>query len=458
MKTQYYVQGMHCAACELLIERYLKKIDGVISVQASLDRKTVVIKTHKANRSKLLDKYNQILQSQGYRLTVEPGASGYDLQTVLNALIILATLGLLFYFVNSSGLLPSVSLNQNSSLMGFLLFGVVAGFSTCAALVGGFMLSLAKQWQGQYLDQSTASRSVPFTLFNVGRLISFFLLGGLLGLLGSAFQLSISAAAILAIIVSLIIIVLGLQMIGVRAVSRLRIQLPGTLAAKLSAPESFRGKLMPFLAGAVTFFLPCGFTLLAQMLALATGNMIKSALMMFFFALGTLPSLALLSFSSLKFQNHRFLGSTFNLVIGILVVLLGLYNLNSQLLVLGLPNLNTAFRSIGSARAEAQADPQGLGAEIKVVNGQEIQKMTILASGFEYLPKNIKLKAGVPTELTVKAQKVLGCAAAMYLKGLTDEVIYLNQSETVVNFTPQKGTYLISCSMGMVEPIEVVVD
>ena len=458
MKTKYYVQGMHCAACELLIERYLKTVEGVKNVQVSLDQKTVVIKTHKGNQTELLYKYNQILQSQGYRLTVEPTPTGYDQQTILNAIIILFTLGLVYYFVNSSGLIPSVSLNENSSLIGFLGFGLVAGFSTCAALVGGFMLSLAKQWQGQYSDQSTLTRALPLAMFNLGRLVSFFLLGGLLGLVGSAFRLSISASAIVTMIVSLVIIILGLQMIGIGGLSRIRIQLPGSLANKLSVPENFQGRLMPFLAGAVTFFLPCGFTLLAQMLALATGNMITSALMMFFFALGTLPALAFLSFTSIKAQGKAVFNNTFNLVVGTLIVLLGLYNLNSQFLVLGLPNINTIFRSSRNANAVSKTDNQGLGTKLQVINGKEIQKVTILAQGFEYFPQDLKLKADVPTELTVRAQKVLGCAAAMYLKGLTNKIIYLNQPETIVNFTPQKGTYYISCSMGMVEPIEVIVE
>ena len=34
----YYVKGMHCAACEVLIEKKLLEIPGVKSVQASTDK------------------------------------------------------------------------------------------------------------------------------------------------------------------------------------------------------------------------------------------------------------------------------------------------------------------------------------------------------------------------------------------------------------------------------------
>lgn len=457
--AKFYVQGMHCAACELLIERYLKKDPGIKKVKASLIDKTVIIETREGvDRKKILAKYNQFLIKKGYQLREQADfQTGYDRQTVVNAMIILATLGMLIYFFNSSQFFSGFSLQTDSSLTAFFGFGVVAGFSTCAALVGGLMLSLSQKWQQTYQNTSFIQKTKPFILFNLGRLISFAGLGAILGLLGSAFQLSLAASAVVTMTVSLIIIVLGLQMLGVKFAHRLRLQIPSRLAKKLSDDNRFQGQYMPFLAGAGTFFLPCGFTLMAQMLALSTGSWWLSGMMMFFFALGTLPSLVLLAFTSVRWQNHTVFGPTFNLVTGLLVVGLGLYNLNSQLLVLGLPNINTVLNSWQNQESNYGLNNQGLGTEIKIKNGETKQYAYVLATGFKYLPKKLSLKAGIFTQFKVKAQGVLGCAVTMSLPGLTNEIIYLNKPETIVEFIPKPGTYYISCSMGMVKPIVVEV-
>ena len=41
---ELYVEGMHCAACEILIEKKLKKVDGVTYVDAKLNDNKVIIK------------------------------------------------------------------------------------------------------------------------------------------------------------------------------------------------------------------------------------------------------------------------------------------------------------------------------------------------------------------------------------------------------------------------------
>jgi len=41
---------------------------------------------------------------------------------------------------------------------------------------------------------------------------------------------------------------------------------------------------------------------------------------------------------------------------------------------------------------------------------------------------------------------------------LSDEVLYLSGPESVAEFTPQKGKYKVSCTMGMVDPIIVTVE
>lgn len=452
----YYVQGMHCQACELLIEKKLGKLSHINKADASLSDKTVTLSVQRGHENSIRE-YNKALEELGYSLSDEPiGDVSWNQTTILQAVLTLIILSIIYLFIKSQGYLAYVSVSETSSLPAFFVFGLVAGVSSCAALVGGLLLSLSKQWNSLYGGHSLTKRSVPFVMFNAGRLISYALFGGLLGLIGSALQLSISATAGLVLAVSLLMIIIGLQMLGVPWVSRIRLQLPSAFTRKMSSAENFQGKYMPFFAGAGTFFLPCGFTLLAQTIALTTGSFTASALIMFMFALGTLPSLAAISFSSIKFQTNPSFAGTFNLIVGILIVAFGLYNINSQLVVLGLPNLAT-YTAGGSVAGEQTVaiDESGLGSEVIQENGSEIQKAYIRASGFEYFPRSLNLNADIPTRLNIQTENVVGCAQAMYLKGLYDDVVFLNKPQINIEFTPQKGTYYISCSMGMVSPIVV---
>jgi sulfite exporter TauE/SafE len=87
--------------------------------------------------------------------------------------------------------------------------------------------------------------------------------------------------------------------------------------------------------GALTFFLPCGFTITAQTIALLSASAVQGALIMGFFALGTAPMLLLIGLSSVKFLSKPQLAMTFSKVAGFLVIFFAVYNMYNQFNVLG---------------------------------------------------------------------------------------------------------------------------
>ncbi|MFW5703997.1 MAG: sulfite exporter TauE/SafE family protein [Patescibacteria group bacterium] len=463
----YYVTGMHCQACELLLEKKLSKMEQVNQVDASLENHAVTVSYHPQKKAPSIDSLNETFAPLGYTLTNEPvGQVRWDHLTIAKAFVTLFVLWFIYFIIEDSGMLARVSLTEQSALPMFFVFGLIAGISSCAALVGGVLLSLSRQWNQMYGGERETDRVIPFALFNIGRIASYIVLGGLLGLVGSYFQLSLSATAILVIGVSAVMIIVALQMLGVPGFTGIKLQIPKGMSRFLSNEQNFQGKYMPFLAGAATFFLPCGFTLLAQTIALTTGSFIASALMMGLFALGTLPTLIAISFSSMKFQTNPQFADTFNLVVGILIFVFGIYTLNSQLNILGLPSLNDAIAAV-SPRGENQEitnsagvsglDSEGLGVELTGEGTSQQQQVYMRAEGFEYFPKRLTLMAGVPTTVSVENIDVIGCAQAMYLQGLYDDVVMLNTPTSEVTFTPEPGTYKISCTMGMVDPVIVSV-
>src|SRR5690606_30159690 len=92
--------------------------------------------------------------------------------------------------------------------------------------------------------------------------------------------------------------------------------------------------------------------------------------------------------------------------------------------------------------------------QIAVAPGEE-QQVNIIAEGFEYRPTGPTVfAAGVPTKLVVDNKGVLGCAAYMASRGLISSFVQLQNGVNAIDLgAPRKGTYKLTCSMGMVAPI-----
>jgi len=451
----FSVAGIHCAACEILIQKKLSPLPQILEVHVSKNDNTVSIVSKKGSRIDV-DMLNRTMYDLGYTFSehqsvtqAEKGGSSW-----IQAIIVLVLLAVVYLILEDTHILARITVDARSSILAFLGLGLVASFSSCAALVGGLLLALSKQWNSLYGGKNEHKRTTPFVLFNVGRLVSYAVLGGVLGAVGSIFQISFTASGLIIILVSIVMIVVALQMLGISWAHRVRLGFPRFLTAYAADEQNFKGTYMPFVAGFATFFLPCGFTLMAQSIALASGSFVTGAVMMGAFALGTLPMLSFISFTTLKMQTPAVMNVTFNRVVGILLVIFAVFNINSQLNVLGVVSLNDVFVQPAASVQERDSE---LGVKIVGEGSSEEQRVTMAAREFEYFPKTLKLKAGIPTTLTVTAQDVVGCAQGMWLGGLSEEVLYLNKKVSTVTFVPQPGSYKISCTMGMVVPVIVTV-
>jgi sulfite exporter TauE/SafE/copper chaperone CopZ len=440
----YSVSGTHCRSCELIIEKEISAMPSVKSVSASSPKGTVSIT---AKNIPAVSQLNQIFKDSHYIFS-ETSVNTEDKPDIFTSLLVVMGILAVFYFVQRTGIFSSLSVSPSTALPAFFVFGLLAGFSTCAALVGGIVLSLSKQWGSLYSQNDSAlKRLQPVLMFNLGRVIFFTVFGTLLGLFGSFLHLSITAGAVVTILVSLIMLALGLQMLGVRGFSSFQLSLPKSLTSKLSDETKFQGKFMPLLMGGLTFFLPCGFTLTAQSLSIASGNPVQGALIMGFFALGTFLPLFLIGYSSVKSAANPKTAAYFSQIAGILVIIFALFNLKSQLTVLG-------FNPVSSTSSTQTVSGPGLP---PVVDGKQVVNMTITSSG--YNPDRFTVKAGIPVQWNITTVGNVGCAGTLISRSLFPDVIYLTPGTAVTKeFTANTpGTYRFSCSMGMYTgSIEVV--
>lgn len=442
---KYYIQGMHCMSCELIIKERLENIENITNASANLKTHILEISIKKDTEFPSSNQINELFKDLGYTFYEnKPSSNNIPKYETEITIILIALLVSLFIIIENTGFFFKYSLTAQSSYISYFIFGFVAGLSSCAALVGGLLLSMSDKWNHVY-NKNRKKSHIPFVMFNTGRLISFAFLGGILGLLGSLFSISFTFTIILTILVCLIMIILGAQMMGMKIASKIRIKTPAYVMKHIKNESDLSGKYVPFIVGALTFFIPCGFTLIAQSNVLLTGSFITGSILMFSFALGTLPILVFISFTSLKFHSSIKFNRIFNKVAGIIVIIFGLYTLNAQLNILGLSQLITDYYISDDITHEIDAE---------FVDNTQILKLT--AKEFEYRPLMVNLKSNITTKLIIDNQGAVGCAQAVYARGLYDNVILLEPGINEIDIPdPIPGKYLISCSMGMVEPVVV---
>ena len=332
MKTYtFHVSGTHCASCKILIEDILNDEKSVEKAVVNLKHQTVEITTNdEKDPIQFANELSQKTKANGYVLTIEKSEEiKKDSVTIWQALPIGLGFLVLFFLLQKSGLL-NLGIGGKTTPATSFIIGLIASVSSCLAVVGGLILSLsAKVAQ----DEGTTTSKKQFVLFHGGRLIGFALLGGMLGLVGKAIGVSFTFSAILGIIASSVMILLGLNLIGV--LKRNKMTLPTGIFAYFRKVE--HSTLAPILIGVGTFFLPCGFTQSMQVAALSSGSFISGLLIMFFFALGTLPMLGLLSFSSVSFAHSKHAPLFFKSA-GVVVIGLGIFALLAGLAGLGIIN------------------------------------------------------------------------------------------------------------------------
>ena len=453
----YQVKGMHCASCEILIEKKLLDLPGVKSVDASTSKGEVVVEFEGDRPS--ADRLNDIFKQDNYKFfdsekkiasSQAPRNDGgvKKVNPTLVAFNIAIFIIIAFLILDKLGIANFLSLSSTSSAFTFLGFGLLAGLSSCAALVGGIVLSMSKQWNSLYAENSPASKKLqPHIMFNAGRFISYAVLGGVLGLIGSRLQISPQITGYLVVAISILMVVLGLQMLGVKALRKFQFSAPKSFTRKIANENNFRGRYMPFLMGALTFFLPCGFTITAQSLALLSGNFFTGAIIMGAFALGTIPVLFFIGLSSVKFSSKPHLAERFSKVAGFLVLFFALFNISNQFAVLG---FNFPQNQSQTAVTNQNDLPQ-------VVNGEQVIKMTASGNGDD--PNYFKVKAGIPVRWEITGGNSLGCNGAIISTNLFDGAVDLTPGQlSVKEFTPKTaGIFRFSCTMGMIRgTIEVV--
>ncbi len=329
-KYTFHVHGMHCNACVLMVESELGDLPNVTYVKSSLKDHSVEVMGDFGDKAleQIAEELTVPLKSHGYTVSVEKQKHIAKWRDFKIAVPIALGFAVLFFVLQKVGLVNLVNAGNVSYGTAFVI-GIIASLSTCMAVVGGLLLSMSATFAKE------GDKVKPQLMFHGGRIASFFILGGVIGAIGAAFTLNTIGTFILSLLVGLVMLILGLNLLDVFGwAKKLQPSMPKFIAKHAHGVSKFNHTLTPLIVGVATFFLPCGFTQSMQLFTLTTGSFAKGSFTMLSFALGTLPVLALLSFSSFSIQNSSKAGIFFKTA-GLIVIMFALFNLINSLVVLG---------------------------------------------------------------------------------------------------------------------------
>ena len=215
------------------------------------------------------------------------------------------------------------------SLFAALLMGVL-GTTHCIGMCGGISASIG-------LTQNNSNRGLWLIFsYNLGRIFSYTLAGGLAGFFGELLLAS-PLAIYLRLFAALLLIAMGLYVAqwwqGVRYIEK-----AGTLIWRFIRPLAARflpADTLPraLMLGVLWGWLPCGLVYSTLLWTLHTGSAAESALTMLAFGAGTLPSMMIAGVmgQQLKAWLQK---RTIRSFAGLLIILFGIYSIPFHALTL----------------------------------------------------------------------------------------------------------------------------
>jgi len=447
MKSNYRISGMHCRSCELLVAKHLRRVTGVTDVRVDHAAGEARV-THDAPLPH--DAVAAAVHDAGYTLGNPRrlpwlSRNPLDWQELLVAGCIVFVL---FLLAKVSGL-SSLAARAGTATgpVTALIVGLTAGVSTCMALIGGLVLGISARHAELHPEATALQKFRPHLFFNGGRILGFALLGGLAGAAGALLRPSAGALGFFIILAGIFMLAVGVKLLEL--FPRLSgLTLPAGIGRALGLDRETReyGHLRSALTGALTFFLPCGFTQAMQVYAVSTGSFAQGALVMAAFALGTAPGLLGVGglASALKGAGARM----FFKATGIIVILLGLWNVSNGWTLTGV-----VIERADTGRNQ-QRNERVLTAQVR--NGKQYVSMT--QSEFGYSADRVIVKRGIPVVWEITSTNSYTCASSLNVPTL-DIAVQLQPGQNTIEFLPERtGLLRFSCSMGMFKGIIEVVE
>ena len=430
------VDNMVCNSCENIIKKHLKKLSGIIVVTASYNNGTVSIEydAEKVSYSTIV----ATIEKAGYKVTGDSKNSKSEFLPIVGIVLIAL---LMIRLGKGTGVFDmSSALSSKVSYIALFTIGVLTSLH-CVGMCGGIMMS--QSITSQMVPEKNKFK--PGLMYNLGRLISYTILGGIVGGIGEVFTLSFGAQGLIAIIAGIFMVIMGLNLYGFKVFRKFSVKLPW------NGCNSQKKSRNPLIVGLLNGFMPCGPLQTMQLYALASGSVIAGATSMFFFSLGTIPLMlgfgVIANLLSQKNSNRLVKYS------GAIIIVLGIIMANRGLSLMGInamPNSLSLGGNNNSAISEKASSNKAT-----ISNGKQTIKISATNQG--YTPSIVYVQKGVPTEFIVDGESINFCNNKIVIPSMNIQKS-LSSGENIIEFTPEDKDINYSCWMGMLRGTIKVVD
>jgi len=422
MTDRIYISGMTCTNCQTRIENALRETEGVKLVKASFAGGYADVEYDADIVA--LSKLHSAIRGAGYL------AEKKKTSNVKRAAALLLIIIALFFIYTRFDLGASLPDAQEGMGYGMLL---VIGLLTsvhCTAMCGGICLT-----------QTMGNKFTSGLLYNAGRVVSYTVVGAVVGAVGSVITFGGAFRGIIQIIAGVFMVIMGINMLGI---------FPFLRKLTLRFPALNTNGKSPIVVGLLNGLMPCGPLQAMQLYALSTGSAFKGALSMFIFSIGTVPLMfglgALSSVITKKFTRKV-------MTVGaVLVTVLGLTMFTQGTTLSGF-SLSNLFRSGTSVTEPAPTDQGAVTPsdsvllDGEIIDGVRVVNSTLKSSKYP----SITVQVGVPVKWIINAPSgsITSCNRTMFISEYGIQYTF-KQGENVIEFTPTKtGTFKYYCSMVM---------
>lgn len=482
-KDVFKVDGMTCIACEARVEKKLKQVKGIRSAKASFSNNRVEIDyettpvSYKKMANALEEEGYTLLQKQ-VTLNVNSSKAGKDQWSISQFVAIVAMVVVVYLIVQNTvgfDFIPEVT--QSTGYGVLFVVGLLTSLH-CVAMCGGINISQCVSYARP--GSNSKSSLIASSLYNGGRVISYTVIGGIVGTIGSVVSFSGWARGLIAVIAGVFMLLMSISMLGIFPyLNKFIPRMPKAFRIKALSSTKNKG---PLYVGLINGLMPCGPLQAMQLYALGTGSFLAGALSMFFFSLGTVPLMFGIGVFSTMF-GKKFTKQMFK-ISAALVLVLGIIMINRGLALSGVRLIpSSVVNSSGSKQTEVQSidadkitilnvdqssdqsedgnavigsvinpnDQSATSTEgVAQVDGtSQVVYTTLSARGYPELT----VQAGVPVVWHLKADEnaITGCNNTLIVPAYNLQV-RLQPGDNVIEFTPDgSGTVPFSCWMGMIQ-------
>lgn len=501
MKKKFRIGGMTCVNCQTKIERKIRNKAGVVRISVSYTTGLAEITFDPSVIS--FEEVVDSIERLDYTVLPETQSEPQNISRTVCLLIIILVLYIVLQELGILNLLVPSRLADSGMGYGMLFIVGLLTSVHCIAMCGGINLSQCIPKAPAESGNDGFSAYLPAFLYNIGRVLSYTVIGFLLGLigmlLGTGNEAGISALfqGILKLIAGIFMVIAGISMLGIFPwLRRFNLRMPRFPAEKLRKKKNRNRdrNSRPLLIGLLNGLMPCGPLQSMQIVALASGNPAVGALSMFFFSLGTLPLMlglgTIVSALGKRFaQAVMSVGAVLVVVLGLAMLsqggsLSGLFSPGSLLLavlllgaagiVADIPLSGGKSRAFGIAAVfiaavglavlwkscgMMQSSENNLSGEdtaVQIVDGVQIVNSVLSAGQYP----DITVLADIPVKWIIDAPEgsVNGCNYKMLIPSYGIEHSF-QEGENIIEFTPTKtGDISYTCWMGMIRANIHVVD